>query len=618
MRYRKATPPSAGNDFRGRGFCRPIGGCYKSIFHDIDQASDTSKFGGTRLFNPSLAGSGLIKRRSKSVSLNLCTERAVQEGHEERRPDLLRELVRLSKHYGIIAGSAGSHPNRDVEQELRHLRTISIDAHRPLTLRVINDLADPSDPSPSLEEVCKTLRGIGTWITRLWLADRATAGLNSAVVDLAHGRGPDDDVKYSEHWIAQIRKLRSSRIGVPTSAEVRDGIARRKAYGGSATRTTFAILCALMESEHSDPSPPRERLTIEHIMPRKLTQAWSQDLGEHDEEIHGKYRNLLANLTLSGDRTNPSLGTDSFVEKCKVYRDSPIGLTRRIANFKQWGSAEMDQRAEDLAKQVLEHWSWHDGPIGPAKKLRWRIGRSPWRMEASAAKMALNVAGELLTLDPRNVDLLSGTAKTRDIHLAQDYPPGTMVGGGKMREIPGHSRFVLYPYQGDPVAFCRGLGSRCGIEVEIAFDGADHESSFWQFLKEHHGGVPGQKDHWNDNGNQWTPSINVFRDSIGFYVGNPEYIWLYMKSGQPNSSAEGAARMREYSRELQVQLADQELSSDVDRRSAKGQSVHVRRRWIREDKREWPDTAFWLMSQFERLCKMFGYPTGTSWQSSSD
>jgi len=81
-----------------------------------------------------------------------------------------------------------------------------------------------------------------------------------------------------------------------------------------------------MEAEHKE-SPAREKLTVEHVMPQKLTDQWKRDLGEGSEEIHGRYVHRLANLTLSG--YNPEIGAAQFHEKRKVYRKSAIGMTRR-------------------------------------------------------------------------------------------------------------------------------------------------------------------------------------------------------------------------------------------------------------------------------------------------
>ena len=232
---------------------------------------------------------------------------AVQQRQAENRPALCRELARLARLYGVLTGTAGKHPDAKVERELRHLREMGIDIHRPLTLRLLNDASGNGRADVTNEELAKTLAGIGTWTTRLWLADRPTPGMNRAVGELAHGPGPGAGEDFAGHWLGRIHRLRNTRVGVPNDEAVQEGIRTRKAYGGSATRTSFAVLCAMMEAEQREGSPARDHLTIEHVMPQKLTDDWKRALGDAAEEKHGRYRDRLANPTLSGDATNSGM-----------------------------------------------------------------------------------------------------------------------------------------------------------------------------------------------------------------------------------------------------------------------------------------------------------------------
>ena len=238
---------------------------------------------------------------------------------------------------GILSGTAGEHPDAKVERELRHLREMGIDIHRPLTMRLLNDTSNDGLPGTTKDGLAKALAGIGTWTTRLWLADRRTAGMNKAVAELAHGPGPGADEEFADHWLGRIQRLRNTRVGVPSDEAVREGIRTRKAYGGSATRTSFAVLCAMMEAEQREEAPARKHLTIEHVMPQKLTDDWRVALGEEAEEKHGRFRDRLANLTLSGDATNSGMGAGTFDAKRTVYRNSSIRMTRRLADEREWG-----------------------------------------------------------------------------------------------------------------------------------------------------------------------------------------------------------------------------------------------------------------------------------------
>lgn len=530
---------------------------------------------------------------------------AVRQGHAEDRPTLCRELARLAGLYGILTGAAGPHKAKDVERELRHLRAMGIHIHRPLTLRLLDDTSNSARAGATDKKLADILVGIGTWITRLWLADRPTAGLNKAVAELAHGLGSRPDEDYAEHWLERIRRLRNSRVGVPNDEAVREGIRTRKAYGGGVTNTSFAVLCALMEAEHKE-SPAREKLTIEHVMPQKLTNEWKHDLGAGSEEIHDRYVHRLANLTLSG--YNPEMGAAQFHQKRQVYENSTIGMTRRLADENEWNEDALERRAGDLAVRVLRRWPWPDqgveqpgSPPGQAQ-LRWRIEDGPWHPEEAASQMVLNVAGALLSRDPENAQRLSGDSISNNLQSASQYPPGTAAGSGRLRAVPGHDQYVLYPYERDYPASaerCRKMGQRCSALIEVEFQQSGLTPAFWRLLADV-GGVPGQKESWR-GATQWTSPLNSKGDTIGIYVGNPDRLWLYIRAGHSQPSEDRAARMRKYSRRIREQMSDQALGENLESESNEGRTVAVIRPWTREDQDEWPDAAQWIMEQCERL-----------------
>ncbi len=221
---------------------------------------------------------------------------ALRQGDGKNRAEICRDLACLAKLYGILTGTAAKFSDKKVDKEIRHLRALGLDVHRPLTLRLLHETSDTDSTSVANSDLAKTLAGIGAWITRLWLADRPTAGLNKAMAELAYSAaGPGEREDYTEYWLDQIRSLRNQRIGVPRDEEVREGMRMRPAYGGGVTQSTFAVLCELMEAEHPDEAPARCRLTVEHVMPQKLTNEWKLYLGENAEEIHERYCHRFAN-----------------------------------------------------------------------------------------------------------------------------------------------------------------------------------------------------------------------------------------------------------------------------------------------------------------------------------
>ena len=327
---------------------------------------------------------------------------AVRTGKGEDRRALLIYLTELAAHYGVLTG-ASEHRYKDVERELRHLRAMGFHTHRPLTLRLLHEADTAGEVEWTEETLTRILAGIGTWITRFWLSDRPMAGMNKAFAELAHRPGPSSEEDPVEFWLERIRRLRNQRVEVPDDEAVRAGIRSRKAYGGNATRATKAVLCAMMESEQKGGSPARRNLTIEHVMPRKLTDQWRSMLGEEAERIHKSYCHQLANLTLTG--VNAEMGAKPFAEKRAIIKQySGVLMTRRIADEKVWDEAVLEQRAEELADWALRLWPWSDPnehlrtPPSSTWVLRWRIAGGDWHQEARGSQMVLNVAGRCLAM----------------------------------------------------------------------------------------------------------------------------------------------------------------------------------------------------------------------------
>ena len=287
---------------------------------------------------------------------------AIRKGRDnpERRPGLCAKLASLAALYGQMTGTAAIQPSQAIKRELDHLRAMGIDAHRPFTLRVLWNAKQARECGQDSTWLVHTLRLVNSWITRLWLAGRSFTGLGKAFVELASATVPSDEPDRARVWERRIEQV-PDRIAVPTDSAVTEGIRLTSKYGGKDTRAARAVLCAMMDREAWGEAPPCRKLTVEHIMPQTLNEAWRNDLGDRAEEVHGRHLHRLGNLTLCGGKWGAALSNHSFEKKKKLYKKSSVLMTQRLANLPQWDEDAIRRRAEELALEALTLWPWTGG-----------------------------------------------------------------------------------------------------------------------------------------------------------------------------------------------------------------------------------------------------------------
>lgn len=102
---------------------------------------------------------------------------------------------------------------------------------------------------------------------------------------------------------------------------------------------------------------------LEHIMPQTIdTKKAKQEFGDwvsylgDDAALHGEYLSKLGNLTMLGKKLNIVASNNPFEAKKTEYKKSEIATTKELAEYPEWGLAQIDIRTEELAKSATELW----------------------------------------------------------------------------------------------------------------------------------------------------------------------------------------------------------------------------------------------------------------------
>jgi uncharacterized protein with ParB-like and HNH nuclease domain len=100
-----------------------------------------------------------------------------------------------------------------------------------------------------------------------------------------------------------------------------------------------------------------QQITVEHIMPQKMTSPWRVELGAGWKQIYEKWIHTVGNLTLSGN--NSKLSNLPFNDKRSIYLKSNIQLTREyIKGITEWDERAIERRAKKLAGLAVEIWQF--------------------------------------------------------------------------------------------------------------------------------------------------------------------------------------------------------------------------------------------------------------------
>lgn len=97
------------------------------------------------------------------------------------------------------------------------------------------------------------------------------------------------------------------------------------------------------------------RITLEHILPKKLNKKWDKAIPEGKEAI--EYTDLIGNLTLLEAGKNRGVANEGFSEKKEsAYKQSELFLNRELLKSSVWTHKEIIDRSQKLALVAKDIW----------------------------------------------------------------------------------------------------------------------------------------------------------------------------------------------------------------------------------------------------------------------
>lgn len=154
---------------------------------------------------------------------------------------------------------------------------------------------------------------------------------------------------------------RTGQVRLPSDTELEAAIKANATYSQRATNVNYLLTAvddASKESALLKQIASRDiKLSIEHIMPQTLTDAWRKELGEDAERIHAVYLHGLANLTLTG--YNSEYSNLPFERKKTMkngFQDSPLTINKTVAKHTKWNEQAILERQKWWIAKLKDIW----------------------------------------------------------------------------------------------------------------------------------------------------------------------------------------------------------------------------------------------------------------------
>jgi uncharacterized protein with ParB-like and HNH nuclease domain len=261
----------------------------------------------------------------------------------------LKDLFTFAKYYSRFL-DPNQEPHETVRKYLYRLKRLEVATVYPFLLNCYDDWMKDRITE---KEFVSVLQILENFILRRFVCNIQTRGLNR-IFSLLYSQVSKSTDLASDNFVERL-KLTLQNRDYPKDAQFRARLADVKLYGGNRSEKCKLILESIEESFEHKEQVSFDKLTIEHIMPQTLNEAWKTKLGEEWAVTHELFRHTLGNLTLTA--YNSELSNDAFEQKKHHFENSNLELNKYLKSRTSWGREDIEERSEYIAGIALKIWS---------------------------------------------------------------------------------------------------------------------------------------------------------------------------------------------------------------------------------------------------------------------
>jgi hypothetical protein len=125
------------------------------------------------------------------------------------------------------------------------------------------------------------------------------------------------------------------------------------------TRMILEAIEAQLNSPKTEKIEIKEKLQIEHLLPRSWEKHWPLTAGQDDKEAKSRRARLLhtfGNLTLLNKKLNPALSNGPWEKKrAQILEHSKLNLNK-FKDYPEWDEVQILKRGESLFELAKKIW----------------------------------------------------------------------------------------------------------------------------------------------------------------------------------------------------------------------------------------------------------------------
>lgn len=278
--------------------------------------------------------------------------------HNFDKEEFLKLLLKYAEIYNRLYNITES--KTELNKALKDYSSLDIKTSYPFVFGLLIDNT-PNENGEKLiadDTLCKILRVLEAYLIRRNICNLSGGGLSQAMASMYNELKKRHSEKF---YVDTFEKVSSTLASISTKAyfpKDEEFVREFKNRDMYHNRNVAYVLKKLEIQKQSKEIVDFDKLTIEHIMPQKLSNEWIRYLDRSDwKNFHEEYVNRIGNLSLTA--YNAEMSNKLYEEKKAHIDFSRLTLNKYFEDIDSWRNEDtINKRSNVLAELALNLWPY--------------------------------------------------------------------------------------------------------------------------------------------------------------------------------------------------------------------------------------------------------------------